>query len=380
MKKTKILIRHKTMDSGGVEQVLLSFFNNLDRDKFEITLFLNYHQGAFLKLIPSHINVISIDKGVESLSKNPIIHFFQKVRRKLKYLYFQKFPYRFYQKNQLLNYDYEVSSTHYMVDDVLNSPNKKSKKVFWIHGNLLKSGLNFEQNKEVAEKLLKFDKGIFVSQASKKIVEDSFNVNLDNSIVIHNAIDIEKVKNNASKNIDKDYGNIDFVFVGRLNFQKNVPMIIDAHKQLIDENYSIKTLIVGGGEDYGLLKDKIEHYHLSDSIFLQGHSYTPEVYIKQANCLLLPSSTEGYPMVILEALILGVPCIASNVGGIPEIIEDKKYGFIIEPSPKNLYQAMKKILDNPNLSENFRSEIKLIDFNKKNQEIFSKLETLFTKN
>lgn len=377
MRKTKILIRHKTMDSGGVEQVLISLFNNLDQEKFEITLFLNYHQGAFLKLIPPHINVISIDKGIESLSKNPIIHFFQKVRRKLKYLYFQKFPHYFYQKNQLLDYDYEVSSTHYMIDDVLNSPNKKSKKVFWIHGNLLKSGLNFEQNQEIAKKLPKFDKGIFVSNASKKIVEETFNLKLDNSIVVYNPVEIEKVKSNASKNIDKDYGNIDFVFVGRLDSQKNIPLIIEAHKRLIDEDYSIKTLIVGDGKEYNLLKNKIERYHLSDSVFLHGHSYTPEIYIKQANCLLLPSSTEGYPMVILEALILGVPCIASNVGGVPEIIEDKKYGFIIEPSQENLYQAMKKILDNPNLLENFRSKIKLIDFNQKNQEIFSKLETFF---
>lgn len=378
--KTKIIIRHKTMDSGGVEQVLLSFFNNLDRDKFEITLFLNYHQGAFLKLIPPHINVISIDKGVESLSKNPIIHFFQKVSRKLKYLHFQKFPHHFYKKHQLLDYDYEVSSTHYMVDDVLNSPNKKSKKAFWIHGNLLKSGLNFEQNQEIAKKLPKFDKGIFVSGASKKIVEDSFNVNLDNSIVIHNAIDVDKVKNNGSKNIDKDYGSIDFVFVGRLNFQKNIPMIIDAHKQLIEENYSVKTLIIGDGEDYNLLSQKIKNENLSDTLFLHGHSHLPEPYIKNAKCLLLPSSTEGYPMVILEALILGIPCIASNVGGIPEIIEDKKYGFIIEPNQENLYQAMKKILDNPNLLEDFKNEIKQIDFEQKNQEIFSKLEMLFIKN
>ena len=71
-KKVKVLFRHRSMEMGGVEKVLLSMLQNLDKDKFEITLLLNLFQGELRGEIPSHIRLEYLTKGKEDFSKNTI--------------------------------------------------------------------------------------------------------------------------------------------------------------------------------------------------------------------------------------------------------------------------------------------------------------------
>lgn len=75
-------------------------------------------------------------------------------------------------------------------------------------------------------------------------------------------------------------------------------------------------------------------------------------YLRQATLLILPSLEDNCPMVVLEAMAAGVPVVASRVGGLPELIEDGKTGFLCDPhAPTGLASAVEKLLSNPSLRD-----------------------------
>lgn len=89
--------------------------------------------------------------------------------------------------------------------------------------------------------------------------------------------------------------------------------------------------ILGDGELNHLLHEYIAEHHLEDQIYLAGYIPEARIYLKAFDIFLLPSRKEGMPYALLEAGAAELPAIASNVGGIPEIIDSGKNGILITP-------------------------------------------------
>ena len=82
-------------------------------------------------------------------------------------------------------------------------------------------------------------------------------------------------------------------------------------------------------------------------------------YLKNFDIFVLPSIKEGLPYVILEAGLAGLPVIASNVGGIPEIIDNEKNGILVSPAnPEELALAIKKLIDDKTLRETIAKNLR----------------------
>ena len=90
--KIKVLFRHRSMEMGGVEKVILNLFQNLDRTKFDITYIVSLHQGELRNNVPPHVHYIKINRGKEDFSKIPLINKIQMMARGLKIKFFEKFP------------------------------------------------------------------------------------------------------------------------------------------------------------------------------------------------------------------------------------------------------------------------------------------------
>ena len=81
-------------------------------------------------------------------------------------------------------------------------------------------------------------------------------------------------------------------------------------------------------------------------------------YLKNFDIFVLPSLKEGLPYVVLEAGLAGLPVVASNVGGVPEIIENGKDGLLVPPAnPEELAKAIKKLIGDKNLRENLAKNL-----------------------
>ena len=81
-KKIKILFRHRSMEMGGVEKVMLSLLNNLDKEKFDMTVLLSLNQGELRNEFPHHVRKIYLVDGKEDLSTNPVLQKIQLLQRK----------------------------------------------------------------------------------------------------------------------------------------------------------------------------------------------------------------------------------------------------------------------------------------------------------
>jgi len=105
---------------------------------------------------------------------------------------------------------------------------------------------------------------------------------------------------------------------------------------------------VGDGRERTNLEQLIESLNCTKRIILIGFSAEPEKYLSQANLFVLPSLSEGFGIAVLEAMQMGIPCLCSNVGGIPEFVSDNKNGWLFNPNAENeLLNKLNSIIQLP---------------------------------
>jgi glycosyltransferase involved in cell wall biosynthesis len=118
---------------------------------------------------------------------------------------------------------------------------------------------------------------------------------------------------------------------GRLSPEKGQKYLILAAKRIVEQGHRIRFLIFGEGKDKKKLELLIKELNLQETVILAGFVKNTFDYMRQADLIVNPSLTEGLPNVILEALALKKPVVATAVGGTAEIIEDQKSGYLVAP-------------------------------------------------
>ena len=132
------------------------------------------------------------------------------------------------------------------------------------------------------------------------------------------------------------------LYIGRLTKTKGIGELLDAMKKLKD----VELLLMGEGQGYELYKNYAMQNKIKNVTFL-GLIYGDEklLYLDACDCLILPSYTEGAPVVLMEAIAKNLPVISTDVGGVKKMIADGREGIIIKPrSTKEIEIAVKKIL------------------------------------
>ncbi|KFF27957.1 glycosyltransferase [Chryseobacterium vrystaatense] len=372
--KIKVLFRHRSMEMGGVEKVILSILNNLDRDKFDITVCLNLNQGELRNEFPKHIKKIYLTDGKEDFSKNPLIHKLQLLRRRLKLsraLKDHKISDRLLGNKK---FDIEIAPTYSAFSSVINSSNKASRKIGWFH-----SEINVPTLQPLVPDILKnfpqFDHMIYCSQKIKDLMHNYYpQLQYPEESVVINAIPIEEIKRKAEEKIEALPEGPVFVSVGRLHNRKGYHKLIDAHKRLIDEGFHHTIIVVGSGEEMKNLTEQIRVNNVQDTFILSGNRMNPYPYVKNADYFILPSESEAWPLVIAEALILQKPIIATDTGDVGVMIKDRETGYLINYETDEMYSAMKTFLTDPELIARIRKNLETIEDQFDNQKIFDTVE------
>lgn len=165
--------------------------------------------------------------------------------------------------------------------------------------------------------------------------------------VIYNGIKPIAISENGSVRLDRDFINIGIV--GRIAEVKGHIHLINAVKRLPDLG-KLRVLFFGEGPLKDTLQSYCEKNGLSERILFLGFKDNIHEYISQLDLFIMPSLHEGLPYALLEAMFLRVPIIASNVGGIKEILENDVDSMLIEPSnPESLASAIRRLVENKEL-------------------------------
>lgn len=182
---------------------------------------------------------------------------------------------------------------------------------------------------------------ICVSKAVQNYLIEIKEIHKNQSVVIYNPV-------TSPINVSKSSSPLfTIVTVGRLEKIKNQQLLIHAFAQLNPQN--TKLYIVGDGRERNNLEGIIKQYNLNNKIIITGFSSTPQEYLAQANLFVLPSLSEGFGIAAVEAMQYEVPCLCSNVGGIPEFIEDGVTGWLFNPNNENEFREKLETIVNKDL-------------------------------
>lgn len=338
----KILFFIETLSGGGAEKVLQNLVNNLDNEKFDIT--------------------------VQTVWKeNPEKHLKKNIKYKYIYPDYSKINNYKYRLSVLLktiyplhikdDYDIEVAYLECGATKVIStSRNKKAKKIAWVHCDLSKKMSNIDEFKEKSIAWYRnFHKVVCVSKDVEKSFKSIYGNDFETE-VIYNVIDDCAINEKANEIID-DYcfdENIPtIVAVGRLSKQKRFDRLIEAHKQLLNEGVSNKLLIIGEGNERENLEQIIKSLGVQNTVTLLGFKSNPYPYIKKADLLACSSDYEGFSSFVAEGLILGKAIVTTNCTGMEELLGSSQYGIITEMNAEALSKGIKMLLSDQGIKEEY---------------------------
>lgn len=180
---------------------------------------------------------------------------------------------------------------------------------------------------------------IIVAQTEKmqSDIEAYFHLDKGNVITLHNLIDKESITaklNNADNPYEREKRKV-FVWVGRYDRVKGADLLIDAFEVACKKRNDICLYLVGkvedGNEYYRLVNKKVEEKGLTGNVVFAGFQDNPYKWMKNSDCFVLSSRSEGSPNALFEALYLGVPSVATRcTPNIDDIIEDGINGYKVE--------------------------------------------------
>jgi glycosyltransferase involved in cell wall biosynthesis len=174
-------------------------------------------------------------------------------------------------------------------------------------------------------------------------------------VLIENAIDTDEFFRSlpcaeARRRVGVPAGRFVIGAVGRLSAEKGFDVLIRSVDQLLKEGLDAELLIIGEGEDKPALQALIADLGRSERIRLLGYrSDTKDLY-QVMDVLALSSYREGLPNVLLEAMALEVPVVATRIAGVPRLVGHGENGLLVEPGDADgLGRAIRDLAQNPEL-------------------------------
>jgi L-malate glycosyltransferase len=237
-------------------------------------------------------------------------------------------------------YDIDIIHSHYAVPHAMAAilakkmPGTNAKVINTFHGTDI---TNFSENLIIKEVMLyginECDGLTAVAQAlANKAHANNVVTRVEDIKVIYNWITLEKYPERQAKELrDLFAQNNEKIITHVSNFRevKRIQDVIEIYRG-ISQSVKSKLLLIGDGPEQRVAHRLISKYGLMNEVHILGVQTNISRILSISDLFLLPSKTEAFSLAALEAMSLGVPVIATNVGGMPEMITDGVTGFLAE--------------------------------------------------
>lgn len=192
-------------------------------------------------------------------------------------------------------------------------------------------GLKGKMFERINRMTFKHAEGVIAVSKEIKEICLSFGVSPDQVKVIHNGIKFKKNTGTTSRN---EQAAFTLITGGRLTKVKGYDLLMDALKTVDFRNW--QWIICGDGEEMNHLKNMADEYDLSHQLCFKGWLNAKEIEqeLSMADVFVLPSLSESFPLILLEAANEEIPVIATDVGDVSEVIKDSSTGWLIPPASK----------------------------------------------
>jgi len=316
---------------GGSEKVNLNYLNNADRGRFEIYVILLVRpwegETGFanqLKRMNYPFFSIPVAKGPSSLRMN----------------YLRVIKSGLLLQGIAKKSCFELIHTHGYFADIIGMP--VSKVMGIPHMSTCHGFISNDRTLKIYNRLdrlaLRFCERIIAVSAEIKDNLLRNGIKESKVVVIQNAVqNFYEEEELAEKRIEKrqllsiEQDEFLIGYVGRLSEEKGVQYLIEAGSVLKESNEPFKIIIIGDGPRRKELEELTKSKGLEKEVIFTGFQNKVEEWLPILDVFVLPSLTEGTPMALLEAMSMGIPVIASAIGGVPGIVESGVSGFLVDP-------------------------------------------------
>lgn len=364
-KRKKVLFLHTGAELYGADQILLTTVINLDKSKYESFVVLPNTGPLVEKFHEHNINVEIIPYPIirrKYFCLSGIIKYLIELKKSKKSLT------KYIKKN-------EIDIIHNNTIAVLEGIFLKKKGLILItHVHEM-----MDKPRLVAKLLYKFhltkcDKMIVVSNHVKEHIQTLLNKTYPEIVVIHNGIekiDVCEKKDNYRNELRIPSNAKVVGIVGRINAIKGQDHFVKAMKKVIEKDKNVYGLIIGDafpGQEWRIddLKKIIEESNLQSNIIYCGFRNDAKELYQIFDILILSSiQNDSFPTVVLEAMSCGVPTIAYKCGGVEEMVEDGKNGFLVKQGD---IEELSKTIDYALHKPAFLKESKINSLTKFNKE------------
>lgn len=336
--KKKVVVFIPTLQTGGAEKLALDLVSKIDREKFETilvslfpkknTIYEEIAEKRGVRVVylnkkpgPDMFTFLSVWKLLNSI-KPDIVH---------THIYASSYVYPWMVFHRKVNWVHTVHSI-------------ASKELYSFHKLLMK---------RIYYKYPKFNP-IAISEEVKKSIIEEYHVNSDSIVTIYNGIDLSEFTPKLQKNRQPD---IEFICVARFNDVKNHRMLVDGFKKYTLENSQARLTLVGDGELKPEIINLVHELGIKESVHFVGQTSDVQSYLSKADVFVLTSKYEGLPLSVLEAMSVGLPIIATDVGGISDVIRQEENGLLIQSNDvEGLCRAMCLMTKNNILIEKIKKQ------------------------
>lgn len=350
-----ILFFMETVDFGGAETVFTNIIKNINKSKFCIKVVTERDHELFTDEIKAAVPYDCFIKTERSAVRD----FWNKIVIKLSLVLSERNIRKYFIRG---NYDVEVAFCEgYSTKIIGNSGKRNCKKIAWVHTDVIKNPWSekiFGSAEEEKKCYEKFDAIVCVAETMKESFIKKYGM-AEKVHVLYNPLDFESVIKKSAEKTDFNFGDgMKFVLAGTFIKIKGFDRFVKVCKRLKDDGEHFSALIMGDGEEKENIKKIIAETNLGDTVRILDFQTNPYKYIAHSDVYVCSSYAEGYSTAVSESVALNVPVITTECSGMREIFGENECGIICENSEDGLYNAMKKVLNDPSLLKKFSAEEK----------------------
>ena len=339
----KILFLIHDLGHGGAEKVLVNLVNNMDREKFDITVMALFGGGVNEQFLKPHIRYQTV---------------FSRTFRGNSHLMKLLTPRQLHRLFIREHYDIEVSYLEGPSARIISGcPDENTKLVSWIHCTMHAPEQvvrSFRNQREAAECYNRMDAVVCVAGT----VRDAFLKHCaytGYSAVLYNTNESGIIQQKAAEAIEFSNDGFRWCGVGKITEGKGFDRMIRIQAKLKAEGHRTHLYILGEGPQREDLEQLAEEQGVSDTVTFLGYQTNPYKYVANCDLFVCASFSEGFSTAATEALIVGTPVCTVEVSGMKEMLGDNnEWGIVTENDEEALYRGIKRLLDDPALLAHYK--------------------------